>query len=480
MAEATTSPDSPTTPPSGRGGLKVLGLVVLILLLAGGFVLYRQRHTVDRLRLAVEELDRTDPGWRMEEIEASRREVPDTENGALIVGEVARRLPKGWPPAALDTLDRVPPPAQYSAEAFARLEAELMPLEPALDAARHLAWFPYGRFPVVYAQIPIGTCMFHLEEVSRTTRLLALDARRHAQAGNLKEAMQSCRAALNGARSVGDEPLLGSQLSRISSAAVACQAIEYALSQGEPDPKDLGELQGLLELEDGHQGLMLGLRGDRAMLHRSFEAIENGEVSWADLARGFNVRQSWKDEYLPQLAVQRIFAEHPRYLSLLNRQIEVAALPLHQQSTAARAFDADVKAFPRDIWLLRLAEPAGSAAFDASVRHHANVRCLLVLLAAERYRRAQGRWPKALEDLTPQFLASVPEDPFDGKPLRYRILPDGVVVYSVGLDGADDGGHIDREHPTAKGTDFGYRLWDIKHRHQPPRPSPAPTGGLRK
>src|SRR5581483_8999921 len=123
----------------------------------------------------------------------------------------------------------------------------------------------------------------HLEEVSRTTRLLALDARRHAQAGNLKEAMQSCRAALNGARSVGDEPLLGSQLSRISSAAVACQAIEYALSQGEPDPKDLGELQGLLELEDGHQGLMLGLRGDRAMLHRSFEAIENGEVSWADL-----------------------------------------------------------------------------------------------------------------------------------------------------------------------------------------------------
>jgi hypothetical protein len=38
------------------------------------------------------------------------------------------------------------------------------------------------------------------------------------------------------------------------------------------------------------------------------------------------------------------------------------------------------------------------------------------------------------------FLASVPADPFDAKPLRFRHRPIGFVVYSIGVDGTDDGG----------------------------------------
>lgn len=34
----------------------------------------------------------------------------------------------------------------------------------------------------------------------------------------------------------------------------------------------------------------------------------------------------------------------------------------------------------------------------------------------------------------------VPDDPFDGKPLRYRIDDKGFVIYSVGQDGKFDGG----------------------------------------
>ena len=40
----------------------------------------------------------------------------------------------------------------------------------------------------------------------------------------------------------------------------------------------------------------------------------------------------------------------------------------------------------------------------------------------------------------PEYLDTVPEDPFDGKPLRYKRLPKGYVVYSIGWDGKDDGG----------------------------------------
>ena len=68
----------------------------------------------------------------------------------------------------------------------------------------------------------------------------------------------------------------------------------------------------------------------------------------------------------------------------------------------------------------------------------------------------------------------MPLDPYDGKPLRYRRVADGVIVYSVGPDGSDNGGNIDRTNPVKPGTDLGYQLWDVKHRRQPPKPPVAP------
>jgi hypothetical protein len=42
--------------------------------------------------------------------------------------------------------------------------------------------------------------------------------------------------------------------------------------------------------------------------------------------------------------------------------------------------------------------------------------------------------------LVPEYLAAASEDPFDGKPLRYKRLDRGYAVYSVGDDCKDDGG----------------------------------------
>jgi hypothetical protein len=297
----------------------------------------------------------------------------------------------------------------------------------------------------------------------------------------MKEAIHSCRAALNSGRTLGDEPLIISQLVRIACVAVACQAVERTLAQGEPDPKDLEELQRLLKEEDTHNPLLTALRGERGITERVFELIESGELPLKGLLTGPGEKPSLEDVYLRLQGVSAIRAEHPLFLSLMTRHIEAAALPLHEQDAAERDIEAAVKALPSSARVTRALMPAVSKLGDASRRHHAQLRCLLVAVAAERYRRAQGRWPAALGDLAPALVGAVPLDPYDGKPLRFRKLPDGVVVYSVGPDGSDDGGHIDREHPTAAGTDLGYRLWDVKHRRQPPRPAPAaPPGAIRR
>jgi hypothetical protein len=98
----------------------------------------------------------------------------------------------------------------------------------------------------------------------------------------------------------------------------------------------------------------------------------------------------------------------------------------------------------------------------------AEERSGIVALALERYRRKTGQWPKQLAEMVPSYLAKIPVDPFTGKPLLYRSLADGVVVYSVGVDGVDDGGKLDRKSLFQRGTgiDIGVQLWNVNKRRQ--------------
>ena len=103
----------------------------------------------------------------------------------------------------------------------------------------------------------------------------------------------------------------------------------------------------------------------------------------------------------------------------------------------------------------------------------AELRCVIVLLAAERYRLRHNRWPPSVDELVNAgFLNRVPPDPYDGAPLRFRLLDDGILAYSVGPEGTDDGGASKRQHLIGPMRDIGYQLWNVDQRRQPPqRPS---------
>jgi hypothetical protein len=66
-----------------------------------------------------------------------------------------------------------------------------------------------------------------------------------------------------------------------------------------------------------------------------------------------------------------------------------------------------------------------------------------VACALERYRLTNGKLPDTLEALAPQFLAAVPNDVIDGKPLHYRPAADGgYLLYSIGWNQTDEGGEL--------------------------------------
>ena len=69
-------------------------------------------------------------------------------------------------------------------------------------------------------------------------------------------------------------------------------------------------------------------------------------------------------------------------------------------------------------------------------------RLTVTAIALKRYHLQHGDYPWALHDLVPAYLSAVPNDFLDGRPLRYRLRPDGdFLLYSVGEDGEDNGGN---------------------------------------
>ena len=90
-------------------------------------------------------------------------------------------------------------------------------------------------------------------------------------------------------------------------------------------------------------------------------------------------------------------------------------------------------------------------------------RTAITVMAVERYRRARnGEAPASLSDLVPEYLAAVPLDPFDGKPLKYRVAPDSYVVYSVDINRVDDNGAVH-----GFGTGIGGRMRPIRDDQSP-------------
>jgi hypothetical protein len=443
-------------------------------------VFVHQRRQIDpRLSEALAELDRAAPGWRMQDLQAARAVPPEAENGARVVLAAAKLLPPDWAKQQAEELfNRRAPEELLPPELSARLGAGIAVAGPALAEARRLADLPDGRYDVPTERNVLRAKLPHLVEVRRVARLLRLDAMRQAQAGDMKQALTSCRAILNAARSVGDEPAAISQLVRVAVVTVACSTAERVLAQGQAADSDLAALQRLLEQEDRYNGLLTSMRAERAVAHEVYDGLETGDVPFNQLFPDAGSDDNWfVDLYLSGVGGNHYRAEHPLMLSLMTRCVETARLPLYEQAEAERQFDADVRPLCTTSSVLKMLLPAVGKFGYAERRKHADVRCTILALAAERYRRRHGDWPKSPEQLVPEFLAAIPLDPFDGEPLRCRRLEEGLVIYAVNQDGEDDGGALDDNPGIHLGTDIGCRLWDVKRRRQPPRPpEKAPEG----
>jgi hypothetical protein len=90
--------------------------------------------------------------------------------------------------------------------------------------------------------------------------------------------------------------------------------------------------------------------------------------------------------------------------------------------------------------LVSLLMPAARKVQDAADRTQQTFDTVIVAYALAWYQRVNSQYPDALAKLAPTYLTAVPGDVFSGKELIYRPGANGFLLYSVGINGIDDGG----------------------------------------
>jgi hypothetical protein len=420
-------------PRTRRPWRRRFGYSALILLLAGGVfyaaLRYHWRHEFLQRVAAVHGL-----GYpvTLEELDAWYTWPEATENAAFWILEAAGRyrepadMNDGWD---LWFLVRDPPAAPA-----APLDDRLRTL-----LARHIA-ANAEPLKLLYEAPVLKECRYpadakenlewpHSRSVTRACVLLSVEAIHHVESSNPADGVRSLLAALAVANSLASEPVLLAQHNRVHCQSLALSALERTVNRVKLNDEQWASLSHAVAeagWPEAWMRAMVGLRctlvgycehPERLDLERPASLVVSGFRTLGLLDRGGVI-----------------------FMKLMDESLAVRELPVHERMAAARALNREWQNALRTFFHVRESTSVILEDIEQELTEVAQLSVAHTALAIERYRLSHGQLPTGLDNLVPVYLPRVPQDPFDGQPLRYRRLEPGFIVYSIGPDQTDDGG----------------------------------------
>lgn len=326
----------------------------------------------------------------------------------------------------------------------------LRPYEPILAEVREASRRPAARFNVRYEhEHPFEILLPHLGILRGWARVLALRASAHLALGHLDAAFEDLRLGLYLAETVRDEPILISQLVRGASVRSLAQPLWEGLADRRWTAAQARALQDSLERMDLWGAMVRALNAERAFSHATLEYVcehpsilptlgDSSPKSGGSAAFFFGLIPSgWVR--LEQAEYHRLYQE---FLDVLGSPPPRHVDPV-QVVAATDRLDAQLKEplFRKHRMFARMLIPAITAVVSKTANIQSVADQMALACALERYRQAHNRWPDRLEVLMPDFVSHVPKDMIRGGPLQYRPSGEGYTLYSLGWDGADNGGN---------------------------------------
>ncbi len=310
----------------------------------------------------------------------------------------------------------------------------------------------------------------HLAQMKASVQWLFLSATLELHAGRITNAWEDLDALTRIVTGFHKESLMISELVRIASAAIAIYPTWEGLQCSGWNDEQLKELQAQWQGLDLLSQAEAVLAVERLSVAKTFESGRRsftavsiptgaGGSGFAELAQvgkeivndpekgfksalhrypgywGWRYWQSYDDEIahgkIIQAAIEAV--RHARAVGIT--QVAVSEFQRSAERVCA--------AYPSAFKWLEYSPSTTHERFLTRIRTVEIQRALLIgAIGLKRYEMKHGQYPADLSALVPEFVTQLPRDPMDGKPLRYRLNPDGTfLLYSIGENGIDDGGN---------------------------------------
>ncbi len=218
--------------------------------------------------------------------------------------------------------------------------------------------------------------------------------------------------------------------------AMATGTVERAINLTNLPDDDLTKLQEVSQRFAPTSRLSWALVCERAavneiLVHKEYRDVPQG-LEW----------DSWQGQLYVRLSHLAGLGKLDtlRFHAMMDEAQAIARKPTHEWMDAYRELAERVGYL--SWWKLETTAYAGSFPKVAEIMLKvASSTCVVrAALAIERYHLAEGKLPDNLDNIAPRFIDVVPTDPFTGKPVIYKRVGDGYMVYSVGDDGEDNSG----------------------------------------
>jgi len=371
----------------------------------------------------------------------------DTENVLVEALNAVQDEAETWDEALRDALayaseeGAVNPDGLTEEDARQAVERRLARNRAAMELIRQANEEPLCRFDVDYGQIPVSGEADH-ESLVESMRLFALESRTLRRKGDGDGAAEAGHQVILLEKATREPAWMSSCMTGSLFVAVATDTCWRPLIDApQVTFATWRRCLDALNAIDRRPVFLAALQGERAMMMGYIDKYAGNPKALGALTQGRYSPppppppSAWQRVWHPRLTMDRAL-----YLWHMREMIEIGERPPWKALTGAVDAQNTRRSDPK--WAIATRALAPSYRFiTVCVEDETRLALARVALALKLHKHAHGAYPAALDVFAPDVLKEVPIDPCRGKPFVYRREGDGFLLYSFGLDQADDDGN---------------------------------------